>query len=174
MKLNRFLPSPAMVVACIALFVAMGGSAAALATGVIDGREVKNYSLTGKDVKKDGLGGVTIKEDRLGTVPSASGLQRSVVVGPLGQFVRGKDVTSVGRTGEGRYLVVFRSNVQGCAYVASLGDPSVSVPPVGPGRHVGRRDQRQRRAGAHRVEHRQRGRPAVPPDRELLAILDLA
>ena len=64
-------------------------------------------------------------------MPSASGLQRSAVVGPLGQFVRGKDVTSVGRTGEGRYLVVFRRNVQGCAYVASLGDPSVSGPPVG-------------------------------------------
>ena len=68
-KLNRFLPSPAMVIACVALFVAMGGSAAALATGVIDGREVKNFSLTGKDVKKDGLGGVTVKESRLGTVP---------------------------------------------------------------------------------------------------------
>ena len=130
-KLNRFLPSPAMVIACVALFVAMGGSAAALATGVIDGREVKNYSLTGKDVKKDGIGGVTVKEDRLGTVPSASGLQRSAVVGPLGQFVRGKDVASVGRTGNGRYLVTFRSNVQNCAYVASLGDPSVAVPPSG-------------------------------------------
>ena len=133
-KLNRFLPSPAMVIACIALFVAMGGSAAALATGVIDGREVKNYSLTGKDIKKDGIGGVTVKESRLGTVPSASGLQRSAVVGPLGQFVRGKDVASVGRTANGRYLVTFRSNVQGCAYVASLGDPSVGGTARGPGR----------------------------------------
>ena len=130
-KLNRFLPSPALVIACVALFVAMGGSAYAVATGSIDAREVKNYSLTGKDIKKNGLGGVTIKESSLGTVPSASGLQRSAVVGPLGQFVRGKDVASVGRTGEGRYLVVFRSNVQGCAYVVSLGDPSVSTPPVG-------------------------------------------
>ena len=130
-KLNRFLPSPAMVVACVALFVAMGGSAAALATGVIDGREVKNYSLTGKDIKKDGIGGVTVKEDRLGTVPSASGLQRSAVVGALGQFVRGKDVASVGRSSEGRYQVAFRSNIQGCAYVASLGDPSAAAPPSG-------------------------------------------
>jgi len=130
-KLNRFLPSPALVIACVALFVAMGGSAYAVATGAINGREVKNYSLTGKDIKKDGLGGVTVKESRLGTVPSASGLQRSAVVGPLGQFVRGKDVASVGRTANGRYLVTFRSNVQGCAYVASLGDPSVAVPPVG-------------------------------------------
>ena len=101
-KLNRFVPSPALVIACIALFVAMGGSAYALATGSIDGREINElHASTGKDVKKDGLGGVTVKESRLGTVPSASGLQRSAVVGPLGQFVRGKDVASVGRTARG-------------------------------------------------------------------------
>jgi hypothetical protein len=130
-KLNRFVPSPALVIACIALFVAMGGSAYALATGSISGREIRSYTITGKDVKKDGLGGVSIKESRLGVVPSASGLQRSAVVGALGQFVRGKDIASTGRTNNGRYLVTFRSNVQNCAYVASLGDPSVAVPPVG-------------------------------------------
>ncbi|HEX5910102.1 MAG TPA: hypothetical protein VFY44_06380 [Thermoleophilaceae bacterium] len=130
-NLNRLVPSPALVIACIALFVAMGGSAYALATGSISGREIRAYTITGKDVKKDGLGGVSIKESRLGTVPSASGLQRSVVVGPLGQFVRGKDVASTGRTANGRYLVTFRSNIQGCAYVASLGDPSVAAPPSG-------------------------------------------
>ena len=65
-NLNRFLPSPALVIACVALFVAMGGSAYAVATGSIDGREVKNYSLTGKDIKKDGIGGVTIKESTPG------------------------------------------------------------------------------------------------------------
>ena len=131
MKLNRFLPSPAMVVACIALFVAMGGSAAALATGVIDGREVKNYSLTGKDVKKDGLGGVTIKEDRLGTVPSAETLSHSAVVTSAGQFVRGRGVTGAVRTGNGQYQVAFNRNVQGCVTVASVGDPSAAGPPSG-------------------------------------------
>ena len=90
-KLNRMLPSPAMVVACVALFVAMGGSAYALGTGVIDGREVKNYSLSGKDIKKDGIGGVTVKEDRLGTVPSAEALSHSAtVVTSAGQLVRGR------------------------------------------------------------------------------------
>ena len=128
MKLNRFLPSPAMVVACIALFVAMGGSAAALATGVIDGREVKNYSLTGKDVKKDGLGGVTSRRTAWAPCPRPPACSHSAVVGPLGQFVRGKDVTSVGRTGDGPLPWSFNSNIQGCVYVASLGDPSVARP----------------------------------------------
>ena len=37
----------------------------------------------------------------------------------------------MGRTGNGRYLVTFRSNIQGCAYVASLGDPSAAAPTSG-------------------------------------------
>ncbi len=130
-KLNRFLPSPAMVIACIALFVAMGGSAAALATGVIDGREVRNYSLTGKDIKKDGIGGVTVKEDRLGTVPSSESLSHSAVVTSAGQFVRGRGVTSAVRVGAGRYQVAFNRNIQACVNVASVSDPSAAGPPAG-------------------------------------------
>ncbi len=72
--MRRFIrrPSPAMVVACIALFVAMGGVSYGLATGVIDSREIKNNTvrgkdvrngtLTGKDVKRDGLGGCSVNE----------------------------------------------------------------------------------------------------------------
>ena len=78
-RLTRFSPSPALVIACIALFVALGGSA--YAAVVITGKNVKNYSLTGKDVKKNGLGGVTVKESRLATVPSAESLSHSAVVG---------------------------------------------------------------------------------------------
>ncbi len=130
-KLNRILPSPAMVVACIALFVAMGGSAYALGTGVIDGREVKNYSLTGKDVKKDGIGGVTVKEDRLGTVPSAESLSHSATVTSAGQAVRSKGITSAVRVGPGRYQVTFNRNIQTCTSVASVGDPSAAGPPNG-------------------------------------------
>ena len=130
-KLNRILPSPAMVVACVALFVAMGGSAYALGTGVIDGREVKNYSLTGKDVKKDGIGGVTVKEDRLGTVPSAESLSHSATVTGAGQAVRSKGITSAVRVAPGRYQVTFNRNIQTCTSVASVGDPSAAGPPAG-------------------------------------------
>lgn len=130
-KLNRILPSPAMVVACVALFVAMGGSAYALGTGVIDGREIKNYSLTGKDVKKDGIGGVTVKESRLGTVPSAESLSHSATVTGAGQAVRGKGVVSAVRVGAGRYQVTFNRNIQTCVTVASVGDPSAAGPPNG-------------------------------------------
>lgn len=68
----RRRPSPALVVAAIALFAALGGSAYALTitganirNGTVRGADVKNYSLTGKDVKRDSLGRVPIKEERL-------------------------------------------------------------------------------------------------------------
>ena len=128
-KLSRFRPSPALVVACIALFAAMGGSA--YAAVVITGKNVKNYSLTGKDIKKDGIGGVTVKESRLSTVPSAEGLSHTAVVGSLGQLVRGKGVVAAVRTSTGRYQVTFNRNIQPCVAVASIGDPSAAGPPTG-------------------------------------------
>jgi hypothetical protein len=128
-RLTRFSPSPALVIACIALFVALGGSA--YAAVVITGKNVKNYSLTGKDVKKNGLGGVTVKESRLATVPSAESLSHSAVVGSLGQLVRGKGVVAAVRTSVGRYQVTFNRNIQPCVTVASIGDPSAAGPPSG-------------------------------------------
>lgn len=128
-RIKRIAPSPALVVACIALFVALGGSA--YAAVVISGKNVKNYSLTGKDVKKDGIGGVTVKESRLSTVPSAATLSHTASVGSLGQLVRGRGVTAAIRTGVGRYQVSFNQNVQGCVSVGSIGDPSVAGPPAG-------------------------------------------
>lgn len=128
-RLSRFRPTPALVIACIALFVALGGSA--YAAVVITGKNVKNYSLTGKDIKKDGIGGVTIKESRLSTVPSAEGISHTAVVGSLGQLVRGKGVVSAVRVSTGRYQVTFNRNIQACVPVASVGDPSAAGPPTG-------------------------------------------
>jgi hypothetical protein len=58
-------PSPALVVALIALFVAMGGTGYAAATGSIDGREIKNSTIQGKDVKNSSLTGTDIKNGGL-------------------------------------------------------------------------------------------------------------
>jgi hypothetical protein len=57
-------PSPATVVACLALFVALGGTSFAAAT-VIAGKDVKNGSLTGKDVKNSSLTGTDVKNKSL-------------------------------------------------------------------------------------------------------------
>jgi hypothetical protein len=94
-------PSPALVIACLALFVSMGGVSYGFATGEVDGREIKNGAVTnldirngtittkdlrnnevrgadirnstigGRDVALDTLGGNDIKESTLGKVPDA-------------------------------------------------------------------------------------------------------
>ncbi|MGE5636115.1 MAG: hypothetical protein ACM3UV_04130 [Nocardioidaceae bacterium] len=101
-RFSRWRPSPALAVACLALFVAMGGAAYAAATigsaDIIDdsirsrdvrnedlrGRDIAdsslgtsdviNDSLRGRDVRRDSLDGTDINEDSLGTVPDAAKL----------------------------------------------------------------------------------------------------
>ena len=58
--------TPAFVVAMIALFVSLGGVSYGVATGSIDGREIKNNSVTGKDLKRRSLDGTDIKINRVG------------------------------------------------------------------------------------------------------------
>jgi hypothetical protein len=84
-------PSPALVIACVALFVSLGGVSYGVARGFIDSRELKdntirsrdvrnntlrtfdirNSSVQGRDVAFDALTGDDISEESLGTVPSA-------------------------------------------------------------------------------------------------------
>ncbi len=63
-----------MVVACIALFVALGSGAYAvtLAKNSVTSKHVKNASLKGKDLKPDTLGGAQVDESDLGRVPSSA------------------------------------------------------------------------------------------------------
>jgi hypothetical protein len=66
-------PSPALVIACIALFVALSGAAYAAATlgaedivnGSIRNRDFKDGTLRGNEAKRDGFGGGAIKERSL-------------------------------------------------------------------------------------------------------------
>jgi hypothetical protein len=140
--LRRLVPSPSMVVALAALFVALGGSAYAaivitghnIRNGTVTGADIKNNSLASKDVKHNSLGGVAIAESKLKTVPGAlqaDGLSRWAVVNASGQLVRGRNVTSVARTSSGRYQVIFNRDVRSCAYIATLGDPTAATPSTG-------------------------------------------
>ena len=137
--LRRLIPSPAMVVACVALIMSLGGSAYALVvTGkqirnnTVTGKDVRNRSLTGREFRADKLGGRSIKESTLATVPGAfvaHGGARYAVVNAGGQLVRGRDVSSVARTGDGRYQVIFNADIRGCAYFATVGSETAAGPP---------------------------------------------
>ena len=79
-------PTPALVVAIVALFAALGGTsyAAAKITGkmiensTITGTDVKNRSLGPSDVKPESLTGGQINEAALGTVPHAANADSAV------------------------------------------------------------------------------------------------
>jgi hypothetical protein len=123
-----------MAVAATALFLSLGGVSYGLATGVIDGREIRNHTITYKDVKKDKLGGKSIKESGLSTVPGAliaHGSARFAVVNDQGQRVRQRSTTSSARTSAGRYQVIFDADVRNCAYFATIGDASAGQPGFG-------------------------------------------
>jgi hypothetical protein len=137
--LRRLLPSPAMVVAVTALVMSLGGSAYALVitgksirNGTVTAKDIRNRSLTGTDIRRDRVGGGSIKESSLGVVPAAfvaGGSSRFAVVNGGGQLVRGRDISSVARTGDGRYQVITGGDVRNCAYFATVGDPSAAGPP---------------------------------------------
>jgi hypothetical protein len=90
-------PTPALIVAIVALFAALGGTsyAAAKITGkmiensTITGTDVKNKSLGGKEHKPDSLGGTQINESALGTVPMAAKATDADTVGgqPASSFM---------------------------------------------------------------------------------------
>ncbi len=63
-----------MIVACIALFAALGGSAlaATLAANSVTSKQVKNGSLKGKDLKANTITGTQVNEASLGQVPDAA------------------------------------------------------------------------------------------------------
>src|SRR4051794_5646185 len=135
------LPSPALVIALVALFFSVGGSAYGLIitgrsikNGTVTGADIKNHSLASRDVKHNSLGGAAILESKLGPVPfagTADGVVHQAVVGSNGVLARGRGVASANRTAAGRYQVVFDRDVRGCAYMASIGDQGSAAPAAG-------------------------------------------
>ena len=100
-RLLAHRPSPALVVACVALFVSLSGVSYGLATGIIDTREirnntirtqdlrnndiraidVRNSTLRGRDVALNTLTGSDIAESKLKQVPSAASADNASALG---------------------------------------------------------------------------------------------
>jgi hypothetical protein len=141
---RRLVPSPAMVVALVALVMSLGGSAYALViTGksirnnTVTGKDIRQRSLRGNDIRRDSVGGGSIKESSLGDVPhaaSAAGVDLWAVVNNDGVMIRSKGAAlgdPASRTNTGTYHVFFNRDVRGCSYVATLGNPGTGGPPTG-------------------------------------------
>jgi hypothetical protein len=61
----RRRPSPALVIACIALFVSLGGVSYAVATGSIDSREIRNNTISSNDVRNNSLRTFDIRNNEI-------------------------------------------------------------------------------------------------------------
>ncbi|HEV2875093.1 MAG TPA: hypothetical protein VGW14_08090 [Thermoleophilaceae bacterium] len=78
-------PSASLVIACLALFVALGGvgyaaatiGSAAIVDNSIKSKDVRNENLRGKDVRANTLKGADVDESSLGKVPSAANADSS-------------------------------------------------------------------------------------------------
>jgi hypothetical protein len=71
----RHRPSPAMVVACIALTIALGGTSYAairLPAGSVGTKQLKKNAVTSPKVKNNALTGADVLESSLAQVPSAA------------------------------------------------------------------------------------------------------
>jgi hypothetical protein len=146
-RILRKRPSPAMIVAVVAMVMAFGGTA--YAKIVITGKNVRNSSLVGADIKNKSLGGKDVKNDYLGRVPIkeerldaskfgqvnsakvADGVNRAAAVTATGTKVRSRGVSATARTGEGQYQVTFDRDVRGCYYFATISAPGAAAPGTG-------------------------------------------
>jgi len=135
-KLSRMRPSPAMVVAMIALVVALAGTAYAAQT--INGGAIKKQTIGGGKLKKDTLTGFQINNNKLGTVPFAQVATHTfwaVVNNPASpgnaalSRASGPNIAAV--EGGGAVTVTFPFNVSGCANIAARNNAGTSVPNAG-------------------------------------------
>jgi hypothetical protein len=129
-------PSPAMVVAVIALVVALAGTAYAAQT--INGGAIKKQTIGAGKLKHKTLTGFQINTNKLGVVPfaqRATHIYWAVVNNPASPgnatLARASDAGIAATEGGGAVSVVFPINVTGCADVASRNNAGTSVPTSG-------------------------------------------
>jgi hypothetical protein len=134
--LKRRLPSPAMIVALVALVVALAGTAFAAQT--INGGATKKQTIGGGKLKQKTLTGFQINTSKLGVVPAAKRAAHTywaVVNNPAGAgnaaLARASDAGIAATEGGGAVTVAFPVNVSGCANVAGRDNAGTSVPGAG-------------------------------------------
>jgi len=98
-KLGR--PSPAMVVALVALFAALGGSAYAASTigtkqiknGAITASKLKKEAVTAAKIKNGAISGAKLNLSQLGTVPSANHASAADTAGKANEATKAGEAT---------------------------------------------------------------------------------
>jgi len=135
-RLMKRGPSPAMVVALIALVTALAGTAYAAQT--INGGAIKHQTIGGGKLKKDTLTGFQINTNKLGTVPFAQVATHTfwaVVNNPASPgnaaLARASGPNITAAEGGGAVTVTFPFNISGCANVVARNNAGTTVPSSG-------------------------------------------
>jgi hypothetical protein len=135
-KLRKARPSPAMIVAIVALIAALGGTA--YAAGQINGGAIVKQSIGGGKLKQKTLTGFQINTNKLGIVPSAKRAAHTywAVVNNPGNpgnatLARASDAGITATENGGAVDVVFPVNISGCANVAARNNAGTAVPNSG-------------------------------------------
>jgi hypothetical protein len=134
--LRQRRPSPALVVAVVALIVALAGTA--YAAQKINGNLIEKQTIGAGKLKKKTLTGFQINVNKLGTVPFAKVTTHTfwaVVHNPASPgnaaLARASGPNITATEGGGAVTVAFPFNVTGCADVAGRNNASTSVPQAG-------------------------------------------
>src|SRR5262245_57996703 len=129
-------PSPAMLVAILALIVALAGTAYAAQS--INGGAIKKQTIGGGKLKHKTLTGFQINTNKLGTVPAArraSHTYWAVVNNPPNpgnaSLARASDAGIAATEGGGAVSVTFPVNISGCANVAGRNNAGTTPPGAG-------------------------------------------
>lgn len=142
---RRFRLSPALVVACAALLIALGDMAWASVSQVVPRRSVgtaqlRNNAVTSVKIRNGQVRFADLARNArrpgprgpAGPAGPAGTVSRLwAVVNSSGSIARSAGTTSAGRLGTGDYEVVFGQNVTACVFVATLGDPAEGTGVVG-------------------------------------------
>lgn len=134
--LKRSRPSPAMIVALIALVTALGGTAYAAQS--INGGAIQKQSIGAGKIKHKTLTGYQINTNKLGVLPSAKRAAHTywaVVNNPANPtnatLARASDAGITAVEAGGSVNVIFPVNVSVCANVAGRNNAGTTVPNSG-------------------------------------------
>jgi hypothetical protein len=140
-------PSPALVVALLALLVALGDTSWATLQQIrpnsVGTQQLRAGAVTAPKIK---TGAVTTNKIRNRTIrladlapaarrpgprgpagpagPAGVVTRHWAIVNGSGSLARGVNATSAGRLGPGQYEVIFNQDVQNCTWHATIGDPT--------------------------------------------------
>jgi hypothetical protein len=135
-------PSASLVIACLALFVALGGvgyaaatiGSAAILDNSIRSKDVRNETLRGKDVHADTLKGADVEESSLGKVPSAASADSAATANSATNAAHAANADKVGGIAPDAFTIG-RSALGGCEPGVAFADcASVTLPMPRPGR----------------------------------------